>query len=255
MKLLLLVFRAFQMKRFFGAENHVTRETVLQLADIAGPAALLQELQHFPPHRARVTLVAAVELLPQILDEIWNIVATIAQWRKRDTDHVDAIEKVGPEPARFDFAPQLSVGCADHARIHSFLFVVADACKMAVLQNVQQLCLQAPVELGDLIQEKGPSLRELDEAGFRGVRPGERSLLESEQLAFEQRAWNRWAIHLYERAFPPGRTFVNEARQHLFAGAAFAEDQNRDVQACGAQHLLPHRLHRLGRSEINVLRR
>src|ERR1700745_344039 len=110
MKRLLLVFRAFQMKCFFGAENHVTRETGLQLADVAGPGALLQELQHFARHRARVTLIAVVELLPQILDEIWNIVTTLAQWRKRDTDHVDAIEKVGPEPARFDFAPQLSVG-------------------------------------------------------------------------------------------------------------------------------------------------
>ncbi len=177
----------------------------------------------------RVALVTAIELLAQIFNEVRNIIAAVAQRRERDADHVDAVKKIGAESARLDFLLQLSVRRADYARIHSFLFVVADAREMAVLQDVQQLRLQARVELGDFIKEKRAALREFHTARFRGVRSRESAFLESEQLAFEERAGDCRAVHLHERAFPPGRSFVNETRQHFFPRAAFTQDENGHV--------------------------
>ena len=174
-------------------------------------------------------------MLAQIFDEVRNIVAAIAQRRKRDADHVDAIEKIGAKSAGLDFLLQIAIGRADHARVHALFFMVADAREMAVLQNVQQLRLQAPVELGDFVQEQRAALRHFHAAGFCGVRARESAFLESKQFAFEQRAGNRRAIHFHERAFPPGRALVNETRQHFLASAAFTEDQNREHSSRAAR--------------------
>ena len=50
---LFLCHRSRRMKRFFGAENDVARHAIFELADIAGPVALLQELQQLLEKPAR----------------------------------------------------------------------------------------------------------------------------------------------------------------------------------------------------------
>ena len=80
---------------------------------------------------------ALIELLAKVFDQIGNIVAALAERRKRDADYIDAIEKIGSEAAAFDFARQVSIRRADHAGIHALFFVVADAREMAVLENVE----------------------------------------------------------------------------------------------------------------------
>ena len=52
-----------------------------------------------------------------------------------------------------------------------------------------------------------------------------------------------------------GERLMDETRQDFFARAAFAQNQNRNVQAGGALDLLPDRLHRFGRTEVNMVRR
>src|SRR5580658_7250028 len=60
---------------FFRAEDHVARRAVFQLADVAGPLALLQELDGFARERRSVLLEANIEAAAQILDKIRNVVA------------------------------------------------------------------------------------------------------------------------------------------------------------------------------------
>ena len=116
--------------------------------------------------------------------------------RKRDADHVDAIEEIGAKAAGFDFLLELAVRRADHARIHALFLVVADAREVAILQHVQQLGLQAGIELGDFVHEKRAALRRLHAAGLSGVRARESALLKTEKLALDKRAGDRRAIHL-----------------------------------------------------------
>src|SRR5690606_17056998 len=58
-------------------------------------------------------------------------------------------------------------------------------------------------------------------------RAGERALLVSEELAFEQSRRNRGAIDLHEWLARARRTFMDGAGHQLLAGAALSLDQNR----------------------------
>ena len=68
---------------------------------------------------------------------------------------------------------QQAIRGADHARVHAPFFVIAEAREMAVLQDVQQLGLEAGVDLGNFVEEQRSALRQLHAAGFGGVRAGE----------------------------------------------------------------------------------
>ena len=202
-----------------------------------------------------VALEAAIELFAEIFDEIRNIVAAIAQRRQRDGDHVDAIEEVGAKTAAGDFLVEQAIGGADHAGVQLLFFVIADAREMSVLQNVQQLGLQAGIYLGDFVEKQRAALRHFDASGLGGMRAGEGALLESKELAFDQRSGNGGAIYLNKGTLTPRRTLVDKAGEDFLARAALTQNQNGNIQAGGALDPLPNRLHGLRRTKIDVLRR
>ena len=189
----------------------------------------------------------------EIFDEVGNVVAAVAQRRQRDGDHVDAVEKIGAKTAAGDFLMQQAIGGADDASVHAPFFVIADAREMAVLQDVQQLRLQAGIDLGNFVEEQRSALRHFHAAGLGGVRAGERALLKSEQLAFDQRCRNRRTIHLDKGTLTPRRALVDKARQNFLSGAAFTQNQYGNVETGGALDALPNCLHGLRRTKIDVL--
>src|ERR1700734_582388 len=91
------------MEGFFRPENHVTRHAVFQFSNIAGPFALMQNVENFLGAPGCFALEAAIELLAQIFDQIRNILTAISEGRERDADYIDAVEKVGAKTAAFDF--------------------------------------------------------------------------------------------------------------------------------------------------------
>src|ERR1700722_17447286 len=94
------------MKRLLRSEDHIPRDTILQLANIARPIALLEKLQRFSRHRRSIVFEPAIELNAKIVNQVRNIVAAIAQGRKGDGDHIDAVKKVRAKTASFDLLPQ-----------------------------------------------------------------------------------------------------------------------------------------------------
>src|ERR1700741_649022 len=222
------------MEGLFRAQDHVTRHAVFQLANIARPIALLQQLERFARYGRGVALKTAIKLFEEIFDEIGNVVPALAERRQRDGDHIDAIKKIGAKSATRDFLLQQAVGGTDHSSVQLLFFVIANSGEMAVLKDVKQFCLQTGIEFGNLIQKKCSALRHLDAPGLSRMRPGEGALLESEQLAFDERSRDRRTIYLYERTLIPGRALMNKASQDLFAGAAFAQYQYGNVQTGGA---------------------
>ncbi len=91
--------------------------------------------------------------------------------------------------------------------------------------------------------------------GFAACAPSKGALFKTKEFAFQQRAGNCGAVHFYKRAAGPRRSVVDEPCQDLFAGAALTEDQNRNIQRSGPLDSLPHGLHRLRRTEVDVIRR
>ena len=73
-------------------------------------------------------------------------------------------------------------------------------------------------------------------------RAGKRAFFMPEQFAFKQRVGNGRAAQRYKRAFRARAQRVNRARQKLLSGAAFAQEQDRNI---GGRHFLDRAQHRL----------
>ncbi len=105
--------------------------------------------------------------------------------------------------------------------------MAADPPHLAVLQHAQVLRLQVRAHLGDLVEEDGAAVGQLEVAGPPRHRAGEGPLLVAEQLALEQRLRDRRAVHRHERPLGPLRELVDGARDQLLARAGLAQDQHR----------------------------
>ena len=114
----------------------------------------------------------------------------------------------------------------------------AQAGKLAVLQDLQELGLQRWRHLADFIEQQRALVAQFELAGLGFVRPGKRSWLVAEQLALQQFAGHGGAIDLEECAVRAIGVLVDEMRQHFFAGTALAQQQNREIE--------PGDLHGLG---------
>src|SRR5690606_28575104 len=96
----------------------------------------------------------------------------------------------------------------------------------------------------DLVEKERSARRELEPALARGQRAGERALLVTEQLAFEQLGRDRAAIHGDERTVTARRMVVNVARDDLLASPGLAAQLHGRLPRRDAQDHLPHGLHR-----------
>src|SRR5580704_6691362 len=125
------------MEGLFRAQDHVTRHAILELANIARPIALLQQLERFARYWRSVALKPAIKLFAEIFNEIGNVVPAVAEGRQRDGDHVDAIKKIGAKSATGDFLLQQAVGGTDHSSVQLLFFVIANSGEMTVLKDVK----------------------------------------------------------------------------------------------------------------------
>ena len=113
-----------------------------------------------------------------------------------------------------------------------------------VLEEAQQLDLHVRRNLGDLVEEHGAALGDLDLPLARAVGVGEGAALVAEQLALDQRLGNRPAVDRHERPVTALAGGVNRVRHQLLAGAVLAHHQHGRV---GGRHALDQREHLLDR--------
>src|ERR1700680_938710 len=147
------LFSALCVKSLFRAQYDIAGHAVFQFANVAGPIPLLQQVNRLSGKGMSLALEAAIAMLPEIFHQVRNIFSALAQGRERNTDHIDAIEQIGPEATGLNFPLKPAIGRADDARVHALLFVISDAREMTILKNVEQFRLQARVELGNLVHE------------------------------------------------------------------------------------------------------
>jgi hypothetical protein len=114
----------------------------------------------------------------------------------------------------------------------------------SLLEHAQQLGLQIERQLAELVEEHGAAARELERALARRDRAGERALLVAEQLALDQRASDRAAVHHDERRGGARRQQVQGPRDHVLAGAGLALDQHGRVGRRDALHQSEDLAHR-----------
>ena len=113
-------------------------------------------------------------------------------------------EEVLAEAPVSDAGFEIEVGGREYPSVDSNGLAPANPGQLAVLQDAQELRLELERHLCDLVEKKRSPMGELEFSGLPldGAREG--APLVTEELAFEQVAWNRGAVDRNEGPAPAG---------------------------------------------------
>ena len=143
---------------------------------------------------------------------------------------VQPIVEVLAEAALGHLLGQVAVGGRDDAHVHPRRPLGADRVDLALLQRAQQLDLHVERQLADLVEEQDAAVRLLELAQVLVGGAGEAALLVAEQDGLDQVLRDGAAVDGDERLARAVRAAVHGARDQLLAGAALAEQQDRDLR-------------------------
>src|SRR5262245_21563498 len=218
-----------------GREDNGALDDVLELAHVAGPLILRQQLHRVP--RDAVDLPA--ELLAEAADEVrheqWDVLGPFPQRRHGQRNHVQAEEKIGAEPPQTNFFVEVAVRGGDDADVHPERLAAADRFEFLLLKHAQELDLRLERQLADFIEKERSAVRQLETADPPVDGARERAFYVAEQLAFDQARRDRAAVHLHQRPMFTAAAAVQRAGNQLLAGPRFTRDQHGGV---GSGHAL-----------------
>ena len=116
--------------------------------------------------------------------------------------------------------------------------VLADALERPLLQESQQLGLQARRHLADFVEEQRAALGHLDAPRLIADGAGEGALGVAEELAGQKLLGEGGAVDRYEGALAPRAFQVHRPREHALPGSVLAAEQQGDVRLrCAVNHL------------------
>ncbi|MNS70176.1 hypothetical protein D3C72_1035170 [compost metagenome] len=175
-----------------------------------------------------------------------NVLATLAQRRHAQLQHVQPVVQVLAERAGGNHRGQILVARAHHAHVHGVFPTGADLAHAPLLQRAQQLHLHGQRQVGHLVQQQRAAVRGVEETAALGVGARERALHVAEEFRLHQRLGNRAAVHGHERVRGAGAHGVDGARRALLAAARFAADHHRRHAARQPRQRAAHLLHGRG---------
>ncbi|MCI0546487.1 MAG: hypothetical protein L0027_04310 [Candidatus Rokubacteria bacterium] len=161
-----------------------------------------------------------------MLPEEDDVVGALPQGRQRERHQREPMVEVlaeAPEAARQE---QVVAGRRDDLHIDRLVPRGPEAPHRAVVDGGEELGLERQREEAHLVEQHGPVLGELEQAGLPLPRVGERPPLVAEQLGLEQGLGDRGAVHGNEGAVGARTRAVNDARHQPLARAGLAEDQD-----------------------------
>jgi hypothetical protein len=102
--------------------------------------------------------------------------------------------------------------------------------KRPLFKKVQQLDLHGRGQIADFVEKEGRAVCRFDEAALHGRRAGECAALVAEELGLEQRFGQSAAVDGDERGVGTLAACMNETREHVFARARFARDDDGRIE-------------------------
>src|SRR5690606_12841385 len=131
--------------------------------------------------------------LEEVVRELHDVVAALAQRGHVDRKNAEPIVEVLAESPRGDLLLEVSVRCRDDPHVDRMRAIVAHALVLVLLEHTQQLALQIQRDLPDLVEEDRAAVRELETADPVPMGARERTLYVPEEFALEQLVRNRRA--------------------------------------------------------------
>ena len=209
------------------AQHHGARDDAVQLAYVAGPPIRPEGGEgirtELPPRPGLVPAFASQRLLGEQLD----VLAAVAQRRKRQRDHREPVVEILAEAPRPYKGLGVLVRRADDAGVDGLVPRRAEPSHARIFHDLQQLGLEQQWEQGDLVEEQRAAMGHLDQARLRlpGIR--ECAALVSEQFGLEERLGDGRAVHLDEPRTRSRAALMDDVRDQPLAGARLAGDHDR----------------------------
>ena len=108
-----------------------------------------------------------------------------SQWRKRERDHIEAVEKIVAKTSSLDFGFKISTGRGHHADVNGERAIAADSLDAAILNEAKKFYLQRGWQLGDLVEQQCTAAACFEPSWFFVNCAGEGSANVTEQLVLE----------------------------------------------------------------------
>src|ERR1700693_2481722 len=169
----------------------------------------------------------------EILGQRKNVFPALPQGRKHHLDHVQPVIKIETKLTLFDGIAELPIGGSDHAQVHVNVANATQPPEVLLLERPQEFGLDHDGHLADLVQKNGAAGSDFENTCLRRAGVGKRALLVTEQLAFEQCLRNGGAVERNKGSLPAPAYVVNELREDVLPGAAFALQQDSGDLALG----------------------
>ena len=135
--------------------------------------------------------------------EAAQIFRPLSEWGDGEFDDFEAIEEILSEPPLVHVLREVAIRGRDDSRIELPLAIFADASDLVLLERAKELHLQGQRHLADLVEEQCALVGCLEQTGTVLDRAGERAARVTEQLALEERLWQRTAVDRDERSAGP----------------------------------------------------
>ena len=127
---------------------------VAQLADVAGPAERVEEIERVGAQSHARLAQALARLAQEKRAQVRDLLAPIAQRRHVDADDAQAVEQILAELAVGDALLEIGVGRGHDADVDARGTRLADRQDFPLLEEAQQLRLHVDRQVADLVEEE-----------------------------------------------------------------------------------------------------
>ena len=213
---------------------------ILQLPHIARPAVDAQHLHHLVRDGIHS---AGGMFFQEIVRQEGNVFRAFAQRRKRNGKAVQAVVKIAAEGTAADLLLQIAVAGGNNPHIHFNGLFAADPFEAAFLEHAQQSGLERRGGFGDLVEEDGAAVGQLEAAPPARLCSGEGAFFVPEEFAFQQIFRQCPTVDGNERPSLTSAGVMDRPGDHLFAGTGFSHNQHRNVTAPDARNQFQHLAH------------
>src|SRR5205823_6884253 len=164
-------------------EQHRALDLVGELAHVARKRVAGEQRERLVAGLADGLLQLRREPSRQMPGEGRDVLPPVAQRRQADRKDAQAVVQVLAEAARLHLVLEATVGGRDHPYVDRAGPGLADGAYLALLEHPQELRLERPAGLGDLVEEERAAVGHLEEPLPIGDGAGERAAPVAEELA------------------------------------------------------------------------
>src|SRR5579883_875526 len=193
-----------------GAFDHVG-----QLADIPGPIVVLQDLQGLGRDRGLRQAPTRGIAGQQMAGQRGDVGLALAQGGQEDLERVEPEEEVFAELLVGDHLAEVAIGGTEDADVDPERLILADPADFPRFEEAEQLHLDAPVELADLVEEQGAPVGDLEKSLAVVIGAGEGPLAMAEELALNEVLGQGTAVDRDEGPVGAPALVVEAARDQL----------------------------------------